>query len=421
MTTTLISFLGLGKADPPHYGEAQYEFEGNRANPTRLVSRALIELTKPTHVIFFGTTEVQARWIETGLLAGQLNTSAFVFKLIPNALNSKQQQELLGQLVETLNEHRDADTIYVDVTHGFRIQPLIGVSAVAFVQSEWGRESRSKTPDIRIVYGAFDAKTDGVAPIWDLTELLTMHRWNAAFDALMRYGRADDLRELTKVRSEARRRSDQAAGLAGVQLSTSTTLRKLGEAASSFADDLALGRLHHLFTRSAGCLNALLRSGAIAQWALDLPLLRQPVDDLKRLTEGLTSTNVLDKKGTRTMAKLAQHYGRLQRFAEQAATIREAAYTLVGQRAGLSSIEPNTVGCSDLRGAVDQQANKVAARKEKTGDLDIDKLVAAVSNLRNDIEHLGIRDQPLLAKALRDQLAELSTVLMKVTPPFDEP
>ena len=74
MTTTLISFLGLGKADPPHYGEAQYEFEGNRANPTRLVSRALIDLTKPTHVIFFGTTEVQARWIETGLLAEQLNT-----------------------------------------------------------------------------------------------------------------------------------------------------------------------------------------------------------------------------------------------------------------------------------------------------------------------------------------------------------
>jgi len=420
MTTTLISFLGLGKADPPHYEEAQYEFEGNRANPTRLVSRALIEMTNPTHVIFFGTTEVQARWLDTGLLAERLNGSPFVFKLIPNALNSKQQQELLGQLVETLNEHRDADTIYVDVTHGFRIQPLIGVSAVAFVQSEWGRESGSKTPDIRIVYGAFDAKTDGVAPIWDLTELLTMHRWNAAFDALMRYGRADDLRELTKVRSEARRRSDQAAGLKGAQLSTSTALGKLGEAASCFADDLALGRLHHLFTRSAGSLNAQLGSDAIAQWTLELPLLRQPVDDLKRLTEGLTSTNVLDRKGTRTMAKLAEHYGRLQRFTEQAATIREAAYTLVGQRAGMSSIEPNTAGCSGLRSAVDKQANKVAAREEKTGELDIDKLVAAISNLRNDIEHLGIRDQPLLAKALRDQLAELSTVLMKVTESFDE-
>jgi len=202
MPSRLVSILGLGpSAEPPHYTPVAYQVEGAPAAAvTPLVQRALLDLNPDIgSVVLLGTAAVKSRWVDSGL-ARKILGRDFGFTLLPDGATSEARWQVFNKVARALRadaiddlEDDEPDAIVFDVTHGFRLQPMLGLAALAFVRSDEARDGFRPTP-VRVTYGAFEARdaTTNIAPIWDLTELMVAAEWNAAFDAFIRYGRADD-------------------------------------------------------------------------------------------------------------------------------------------------------------------------------------------------------------------------------------
>ena len=188
------------------------------------------------------------------------------------------------------------------------------------------------------------------APAWDLTEFVTASRWNSALDGLIRFGRADDLEQLGKIERRKAIGEARARGLQGRELAPAEFPQHLGKAARIFADDLALARVQALFEQSAPRLLHLLDDPLMTELKRRLPPLSEPMDQVRCWLAPLCPDNVLGPEGVSAMASLAGLYGGIQRFAEQAAVLREALVTDFARRCELGyGPEPGKRGCKAVR------------------------------------------------------------------------
>lgn len=414
----LVAFLGTG-----NYNPTRYEIDGTVSKQTSLVACAICEVLDVNSVVILGTSEAEEKWIQTGAIQQELGPNRrFHFRPVPKGATPQERWKLFQTVLDAVTlepirengEQDQPDEIIVDVTHGYRSQPLFAVAAVNFALSDWKRVGRQseRLPNLRLLYGAWDARdpATNVAPVWDLTEFLTVAQWNSALDALMRFGRADDIADLGKRESRRRIQAAMAQGIQGEGLKKFHTLREFGEAAKQLADDLATARVKSLFTESAPKLRDLLsrQHGQIVQ---DMPPLQASLSQLQDWLKDLCAPNVLGKEGLRATARLAKLYGKLQRFAEQAAVLREGLITHYALEKKLGPVpEPGQKGCKQARANVerDWQECFISLREgnqQLGGRLrDNAKCSKAVVDIRNDIEHCGINDQPLSSSDLREKL-----------------
>lgn len=89
---------------------------------------------------------------------------------------------------------QEGDTVYFDITHGFRSSPMLMLVLINYAKFLKGIEVGG------IYYGAFEAKdkaTD-VAPIWDLISFSILQEYTAAANAFLDYGKTSQLIEVTK-------------------------------------------------------------------------------------------------------------------------------------------------------------------------------------------------------------------------------
>ena len=441
MSTRLVSFLGLGPVDsePPHYSEAIYELDGRRAERTPLLERALLDLVPEIDsIVVLGTKDVERRWFDTGLIEEFLDRRPW-FVQLPHGESTEERWEIFTSTVEALcagplesaGEIEAPDQIVVDVTHGYRSHPLLGMAAVHHAVSEQTRQGAEEPPAIRIVYGAFDAKVgdSGVSPIWDLTEFVLSSQWNSALDALMRFGRADDLERLGEIEMRAYTARLRAAGKRGADLGEANFPRVLGRAARELADDLALARLRDLLVGpnegqigSAERLLRLIESDSAQRFRHRLPPVRESMSRLVEWLEPLRASSIVSPEGLTAMAPLARLYGQLQRFAEQAALIREGLvshYTLATGRDDI--VEPGANGCHESRLRTERVWSAMVQRHRSVRDEDLPapvgeniRVSSGMVQPRNDIEHCGLKDKPSPAKNLRKQLDRSSAAFIEL-------
>jgi hypothetical protein len=425
----LIAFLGLGQTRYPQEGRASgyeriaYELAGvGRSKTVELVQGALDELLGPFDgVTLFATPKVQENW--RGSLARTWRDVPLT--PVPDGKAVAEHWAIFDAVVRALDDAPlDAEVVF-DATHGYRVQPMIGIAALTFWFSERARRGQP-APTVRVTYGAFEAATgtgeEKVAPIWDLTTLVLVSRWNAALDALMRYGRADDVERLAgELGKPAQRKAHEEKD--AVAKADASYLVNFGKAARSYADDLALGRLRDLMTGAKGGsakrLADLLGQQQAASLVTRTPALRGAMEDLERDVRQIVTPSVLAPEAFPAWVHLAEVYGRLQRFAEQAMVLREGAVTQYGHLVSQVGPEPGTHGCKDARGLLENglgaltkqlrdKAKKEELRTTSTPRLfDLVELADAVQQARNDIEHGGLNEHPASATALRDTLEKL--------------
>jgi CRISPR-associated Csx2 family protein len=82
--------------------------------------------------------------------------------------------------------------VIVDVTHGFRSQPMLALAAGVYL-----RTVKNVTID-RIVYGAYEARDThtNTAPVVDLTSFLDLIDWSVSAGQFIKYGNARPLSSL---------------------------------------------------------------------------------------------------------------------------------------------------------------------------------------------------------------------------------
>ena len=204
-----LSFLGIGK-----YKAVNYVWEGNRCN-THLFPEALVRLFVPDEVIVFVTEKSRQAVDENGdkYVDYLKNTLGDKVKFVD--IPEGRTEEELWQIFEICGDQvGEEDEIIIDITHSFRSIPMFVLAAALYLRRVKGNRIA------RIVYGAYEARQNNDAPVFDLTALLDLIEWLSGADAFVLRGDATGF-------AQKLRETHRSLGRQGIRTSLSEIAGKL--------------------------------------------------------------------------------------------------------------------------------------------------------------------------------------------------
>jgi CRISPR-associated Csx2 family protein len=205
MAHILISFLGKSFKKDGQYRQANYDF-GNGSHKTgRFFSFALKQHIQPDRLVMLGTSgsmwdvlcaDDHEQWAELSeavetdsVTQAQLDAFAIPasltlqvdcqLKRIPYGDNLTEQVEILQIMAEAI---QTGDTVSLDLTHGLRHLPMLGLLSAMYLQT-----ARAVTIN-GIYYGALDRTKDDLTPVMQLNGLLNIAEWLHALDGFNKTG-----------------------------------------------------------------------------------------------------------------------------------------------------------------------------------------------------------------------------------------
>ncbi len=173
-----LSFLGTG-----NYQETTYTL-GDRRHQTRFFSAALPHFFNLDRLLVVMTDEARQK---------HGKALATLCDYEPVMVPSGKDESELWTMFQALADAVPADSeLILDVTHGFRSQPILGLAAAVYLQV-------AKSVTIRsIYYGAYEARNEDTneSPVFDLTPFLQLMDWASASRFFLRSGDATALSHL---------------------------------------------------------------------------------------------------------------------------------------------------------------------------------------------------------------------------------
>jgi CRISPR-associated Csx2 family protein len=199
----LISFLGRGRSDPrTGYQRAAYRFDAAFVREVPYFGLALREYLHPDRLVLLGTTG--SMW-DVFFFENEADADGAVLTLADKVAANRVDEDALAPLGERLGDRLGCEVrcalipygrdegeqarvlailaahvergaeVHLDVTHGFRHQPMLALVAARYL-------ARVKRVQVRdLYYGALEMPgPDGVRPVLRLSALLTMLDWVSA-------------------------------------------------------------------------------------------------------------------------------------------------------------------------------------------------------------------------------------------------
>jgi len=230
----LITQLGRSNRNEGKYRSARYQFEDQSvSDPATFLGWVLLEKVAPERLVIMGTngsmwdnlfeldldfgdsleeerlalqdaclnecvTQKQLDALQQPL-AEKLGIAEVHLQLISYCRNEKQQVALLKTMSKFVGQ---GDEVHLDVTHGFRHLPMLGMLSALYL-----RQTKQATI-AKIYYGALDMTKEGKTPVLDLTGLLKMADW---VGALGRYDKDGDYGEFSELLGEGNEQLAEAA------------------------------------------------------------------------------------------------------------------------------------------------------------------------------------------------------------------
>ncbi|GIX17745.1 MAG: hypothetical protein KatS3mg119_1931 [Rhodothalassiaceae bacterium] len=409
----LVSFLGLGKRNPQtgqyEYEKARWQWNG-REEKTTYVADALARFLKPRQAVIISTVEARNAHHERleDALEGD-GVSRICFQKIPKGSSSTEAWQQFDVIRREISECLKGP-VALDITHGFRSQPFFAAAVIAFQRAVEGLEEETgadsgkgkgapKRTPIRVFYGAFDAgkekrspskartveeadpsEEDEIpeAPIWELTEFVTVLDWALALHLFLKTGRAEDAAQATRQLKEALKKEDWTGQPKQEALGE---LECFAEALDTFGRDFETIRTGDMLLKcddgSASSAKRLFDAATcvIEAWK-DEPY---PIADLagrvRRMVEPLADNleHLACKDGHRAVAALARLYLNFGRYNEALITMSEGIVNRYARNENVA--KPATCAFSG------------SGREKSESDARCDQLYKKVGNLRNDIAH----------------------------------
>jgi len=402
----LVTFLGRGHFDKEQgryvYDPTEYEFLENVSAKAPFVCRALAELLRPSEISVLATQEAESDHgaaLREVLRAGNYPAPRFV--RIPAG---RAPAELWQQFEVVKEELRGAPgPVMLDITHGFRSQPFFAAAVATFVHAV-----DAKPPELRVCYAAYDAKDPktGVAPIWELTEFVTLLDWSRALAMFLKTGRAEEAGKATEHLGRDLKKTWFQSGKQGEE----PNLKELGEALTQFGANLETLRTGDLLLDRGSMNSSTSRLLSATQEAKKhvakyAPPLADILDRVVAMVEPLVvGGNSLSGEGGRTaVAALAGLYLRLGRYSEAIATVREGWINLYASDAALSP------GAANFSRTERCQAETTARQK--------DKHFRTIVHRRNDLLHAqyqpmsDVQDSKGIIRSVNEIVAKFADAL----------
>ena len=387
-----LSFLGTGRYEP-----TAYQWNGATCT-TKFMPVALQTLFEPDTLLVAETPGAQAKH-GADLAAACDYTSVGV----PNATAEADWWRLFNALADAVPEDT---TLLVDITHGFRSQPFLALAAVLYL-----RVVKDVSIE-RIVYGAYEAGTDGTSPVVDLTAFLQLIDWAIATEQFKAYGDAGPLRTMFRDIADESRKGNRVA----------LNLRPAGEALHRVTRALSLNRPIETLTEAEDLVEVLekamsdVRSVPQAQ-----PLKRLMLILARRFAPlGHADGSVFAQRGFAAQGAMLRFYVETEQYLQGFTLAQEMLVSWVCIR---EDYDPLVRGCGGQERA--QYNGRVGARtlfsdwsdaRNRNADLWTDlpdkyqqavTLWDALRDYRNDVAHAGFSHNPTPAQKLIDEAEDV--------------
>lgn len=233
----LISFLGTGrlssKGSEREYATTKYSFGDKPIQETSITASALINFLSIDTLFLFGTmgSAWESAYVELAKFKKKeidvaysgkifdactqankntpLNPDLFtpIAQLIGHdslccaikyGLNEDEIKDNFNIFAEALDNIKDGDEIYLDITYSFRSLPLFATTAISYIQDVSNKKAKLKG----IYYGMFEAIENEIAPIVDLSYISQLQNWIKGAHSFMNYGNGHLISQLLKDNDE---------------------------------------------------------------------------------------------------------------------------------------------------------------------------------------------------------------------------
>ena len=394
----LISFLGTGDKDGK-YQPTTYVF-GDDSVPSNYVAYALATVLKPQEIKLIATDKA---WALHGVALSKLLTDADHPKpervSVPTGGESQQLWQMFGAIVEVIRCSKHP--VLLDITHGFRMQPFFAAACIQYVQSVF-----PSAPPIRVVYGEYRGP-DRESPIWELTPFLEVLEWSRNLMMFLRTGQADDVVEPTEALGRELGRQWATTSRQGPQ----PQIRMLADALQAFSNDFTTIRTGSLLIGEHASANRLLNAIDKTKEEVNhcLPALANILDQVREMVAPLRThgARLSSKAGQQALIALARLYQKMGRYSEAISVLREGWITL---GAPTNCDHPGTEEFrDDWRIRVQENIWSLQVKQSRT-----------VSEMRNDIQHAGFKQQPHDRSWFEDQLTTLLGQWQEVVDTMDQ-
>lgn len=395
----LVSFMGTG-----NYAETKYVWSDQTGEPveTRFVTYALAKILKPSEVICLGTTQAQDKWrreLEQAFEKSGMPEPRF--EEIPLGVTSAQLWDIFEVCRQALVPKDPNEAVVLDVTHGFRTQPLIAAAAASFLRLTLP-PNENQAEAITLAYGSWEGRdlTTNIAPVLDVTPFLDIVDWAQAIMMFLRTGRVGDLAELTR---DAARQAGRAWSEGGKE-GPPPGLAKLYDPLLAFGLDLATVRTGALFLSDGNSGGSARRLVDIIDSILpgldkdqDQKALASVIGDLRAMAADLVLPQgidtLADPRAKQAVVNLADRYLAMERYSEAASTAREG---MVSQFAVPAAGQPG------------RRFDSAARKNAETAWFDsMQDEARRDAQIRNDLAHAGFNNSPMRGQKVKSQIEGL--------------
>lgn len=385
----ILSFLGTGNYQP-----CRYQYHGS-VYETAYFAHALHHFYPDHHAKIVMTAAAKDKHQQQLHTLQHPPEATFVFDIIdiPDGKDEAELWDMFALLADALPAN---SRVIVDVTHGFRSQPMLALAAGVYL-----RTVKNVTIE-RIVYGAYEARDThtNTAPVFDLTSFLDLIDWSVSAEQFIKYGNARPMSELL---SDLHEESS-----AQLERDTTENLKDVGVKLARLSDDLAVNRPRAIVQRTQNLPETIAESSsALEHLSPTKPfgLLLEQVNT--RITPlAAAAGDLFSAEGFAAQAEMLNIYLDTEQYAQAITLAREAIVSKVCQCYGHN---PNRD--SDRRKAEDI-LNDLAYDYDHfytipAENYSLAKLWSDVRSLRNDINHAGMRKD---AKSSTDAIPEIKAV-----------
>lgn len=403
----VLSFVGTGDYDTVTYIYAQ----AGREYRTKLFPIAVCEFFQPDEFLVLITDQAQQKY--GGILSAEMQRRQNV-RYTPVPIPEGKSEEEVWRLFDALTAHfQEGDTVVLDVTHGFRSLPVLTVIAAAYLRVAKGVQIE------KMVYGAYDARQNDRAPVFDLTPFLTLLDWTTATDQFLRTGNATQLTSLLAATQDFLYRS------ATTDQKLPRRLKAVAATIQHLTEALRVARPQEAVESAVSMVTELRNVRPEAeQWAKPFGvLLERTRREYERFA--LPKSRTDSRANLRVQRDLLRWYIDKGQIVEAIILAREWLVSLTAYRLGREQIAE--------RPAVEDLLNKAAKslrpknQSAMPGELaalpECNQLVEVwdrVSDLRNDVAHLGVRKQPRRTKTIIAEVQKLPEQLSALAPHLAE-
>lgn len=397
----LLAFLGTGR-----YDKTEYIWQGKSAIACYAMV-ASAQFCQTDKAIIFATKEAQQTH-EQPLRQDMPKQVVVDFVSVPKGEEESELWDIFTQVAEHV---QPGEEIAFDVTHGLRSFPLIGLLAAAFLRAGLGVRLQ------RVFYGAFDVRDQSVTPnrtpMFDLTPMLTLLEWAVAADRFNRTGDsryfASLLRQQQKnLASQAQEQPQrQQIGKIGVLASA---LTNISQSLALIRPHLAMQKIEQLPAQAEAALPILAEAKAAQPFHLLLDATLKTYSPL-----GLANPLGDTLRNIKTQRELIIWYAEREHWVQAVSLAREWLVSWVMFYLGM-----NTLTILSDRQRIEDVINSEAeeflrAKKAKRAFQpvflktlpQIETMLGlwkALADVRNDIDHAGMRENPQEPQKLIDQI-----------------